>query len=255
MILGGSTMFIKQDMTIRNQISFHSLEDLVPENHLLREVDRFVDFSFIYDLVLDKYDLVKGRPCIDPILLIKLALIQYLFGIKSMRQTIKDVEVNVAYRWFLGLSFTESVPHFSTFGKNYTRRFQGTDVFEQIFFSILEQCIEKGFVDTTQVFIDGTHVKACANKKKFQKEVVAEESLFYVESLKKEVEADRKRHGKKPLKPQIKASEVKTKKVSTIDPESGWFHKGEHKEVFAYSEQVACDKNGWVLGYTTHKGN
>ena len=73
---------------------------------------------FIYELIKEKYDEIQRRPSLDPILLIKLPMIQYLFGIKSMRQTIKEIEVNIAYRWFLGLSLEDPVPHFSTFGKN-----------------------------------------------------------------------------------------------------------------------------------------
>lgn len=97
---------------------------------LLRDIDKYADFSFIYLLVEDKYDQSNGRPSLDPVMLIKLPLIQYLYGIKSMRKTIKEVEVNMAYRWFLGLDIQDSVPHFSTFGKNYSRRFKGTDIFE-----------------------------------------------------------------------------------------------------------------------------
>jgi transposase len=96
-------MLPKQDMSKRAQMGFFALEDLVPQDHLLRQIDQLIDFSFIYDLVKDKYDEVQGRPSLDPVLLIKLPMIQYLFGIKSMRQTIKEIEVNNAYRWFLGL--------------------------------------------------------------------------------------------------------------------------------------------------------
>lgn len=111
-------MLSKQDMSKRAQIGFFSLEDLVPQDHLLRQIDQCIDFSFIYELVKEKYDEIQRRPSLDPILLIKLPMIQYLFGIKSMRQTIKKIEVNIAYRWFLGLSLEYPVPHFSTFGKN-----------------------------------------------------------------------------------------------------------------------------------------
>ncbi len=111
-------MLSKQDMSKRAQIGFFSLEDLVPQDHLLLQIDQCIDFSFIYELVKEKYDEIQGRPSLDPILLIKLPMIQYLFGIKSMRQTIKEIEVNIAYRWFLGLSLEDPVPHFSTFGKN-----------------------------------------------------------------------------------------------------------------------------------------
>ena len=268
----------------RGQVQFVSLDQLVPEEHLLRKIDRYIDFSFIYDLVEEKYCLDNGRPSIDPVTLIKIPLIQYMFGIKSMRQTIKDIEVNVAYRWFLGLDFFDSVPHFTTFGKNYKRRFEGSDLFEEIFAKILYQCMDKGVVDVSTLFVDGTHVKAAANRKKAKKIMVAKKAAkFYDSALQKEINEDREEHGKKPfdfdddndtpsdgncprneISPnnnesdselnEVKANE-KEIKVSTTDPESGWFHKGEHKEVFAYSIEAACDKNGWVLGYTVHPGN
>ena len=116
----------------REQIQMFCIDDLVPQDHLLRLIDQSIDWSFIYDLVEEKYSPDQGRPSIDPVMLIKIPLIQYLYGIKSMRQTIKEIDVNVAYRWFLGLDMYDKVPHFSTFGKNYTRRFQDTDLFEQI---------------------------------------------------------------------------------------------------------------------------
>ncbi len=71
-----------------------------------------------------------ARPSVDPVVLIKMVFIQYIFGIRSMRQTIKEIETNVAYRWFLGFGFEDKIPHFSTFGKNYVRRFRDSDVFE-----------------------------------------------------------------------------------------------------------------------------
>ena len=124
----------------REQIQMFCMDDLVPQDHLLRLIDKSIDWSFIYDLVEEKYSPDQGRPSIDPVMLIKIPLIQYLYGIKSMRQTIKEIDVNVAYRWFLGLDMYDKVPHFSTFGKNYTRRFQDTDLFEQIFSQILSKC-------------------------------------------------------------------------------------------------------------------
>ena len=108
----------------REQMQFVSMDDLVPQDHMLRLIDKAIDWSFIYDLVEDKYSSDMGRPSMDPVTLIKIPFIQYLYGIRSMRQTIKEIEVNVAYRWFLGLELNEPVPHFSTFGKNYTRRFK-----------------------------------------------------------------------------------------------------------------------------------
>ena len=243
------------------------MDEMVPQNHLLRIIDKAIDWNFIYDLVEDKYSPDTGRPSMDPVTLIKIPFIQYLYGIKSMRQTVKEIEVNVAYRWFLGLDMTDKVPHFSTFGKNYTRRFKDTDLFEQIFTHILEECYKFKLVDPTEIFVDATHVKARANSRKMQKRIAKEEALFYEELLKQEIDQDREAHGKKPLKEKGKGTPKdppsagggktgeKTIKCSTSDPDSGWFRKGEHKHVFAYSIETACDKNGWILGYTVSPGN
>ena len=249
------------------QVQFVSIDQLVPEDHLLRKIDSTIDFSFIYDLVKDRYSEETGRPSIDPVTLIKIPMLQYLYGIRSMRQTVKEIEVNVAYRWFLGLDFFDDVPHFTTFGKNYKRRFEGTDLFEQIFSNILKQCMDKGYVDTKTVFVDSTHVKARANRNKYVKvEVARKAARSYEKQLREEIDSDREIHGKKPLKDKDDGNDegsgtgsssggTKETRQSTTDPESGWFRKGEHKEVFAYSIQTACDSHGWVLWYEVNAGN
>ncbi len=105
-----------------DQVQMISIEQLVPQDHLLRKIDSLIDFNFIYDLVEDKYCPDNGRPSIDPVTLIKIPLIQYMYGIRSMRQTIKEIEVNMAYRWFLGLGFYDnskrSCPNCSTISTN-----------------------------------------------------------------------------------------------------------------------------------------
>ena len=279
----------------REQIEIISLDELVPEDHLVRKLENAIDWSFIYEQVEDSYCENNGRPSLDPVILIKLPILQYMFGIRSMRQTIQEIKVNNAYRWFLGLGLHDPVPHFSTYGKNYVRRFKDSDLFERIFRRILVECIEAGLVDESVVFVDSTHVKARANSKKYDDAIVEEQAQWYEKELKEEIDRDRAVHGKKPLKdeefeadepvnddetdgddtPQApkdggkgkpnpntskkkKARQKKEKKhikQSTSDPESGWFRKGEHKHVFAYSVQTACDINGVVLGYSVHPGN
>jgi len=281
---GAVEMMTRKEAANRGQIEITSIEDLVPAEHLVRKLDAAIDWSFIYDLVEDSYCEDNGRPSLDPVILIKLPLLQYMFGIRSMRQTIRDIEVNNAYRWFLGLGLHDAVPHFSTFGKNYTRRFAETDLFEQIFQRVLKECIAAGLVDESVVFVDSTHVKARANSKKYADEIAVEQAKWYGDKLTEEINADREAHGKKPLKeendesddcdenppkegnkgkPNPNTSKKKQKqrkqekhvKKSTSDPESGWFHKGEHKSVFAYSVQTACDIHGVVLGYSVNPGN
>lgn len=238
----------------RSQVEMISLDDLVPKNHLVRKLEAAIDLSFIYDEVRDLYK-PYGRESIDPVVLIKIVLIQYIFGIRSMRQTIKEIEVNIAYRWYIGYGMHEEIPHFSTFGKNYARRFKDTALFEKIFAHILAEVEKHGFIDDENIFIDGTHIKANANNHKYRNEVIQQSARYYEEELQKEISKDRELHGKKPLKEKKEEPESKNRKVSTTDPESGLFHKGEHKKVFAYCTNTACDKNNYVLGFHVTPGN
>ena len=90
------------------------------------------------------------------------------FGINSMRRTCREIEVNLAYRWFLGIGIYEPVPNYSTWSQNYIRRYKDSDIFDVIFKKILEQAIRHGFINTETVFGDSTHMKASANKRKSQ---------------------------------------------------------------------------------------
>ena len=101
-------MYKKQNRDKQKDIRVVSLEDLVPRDHLLRKIDRAINFDFIYEEVKDLYSATEwGKPGIDPVSLFKIVLIQHLYGIRSMRQTIKEIEVNMAYRWFIGYDLFE----------------------------------------------------------------------------------------------------------------------------------------------------
>ena len=259
-------MLKKKNRGIINQIEFVSIDDLVPQNHLLRAIEKSINFDFIYDEIKDLYSENIGRPSIDPVVLIKLLMLQALYGIRSMRQTIKEVEVNVAYRWFLGYGLQEKIPHFSTLGKNYERRFKESDLFEKIFTRVLMEAIESGFVRTDAVFIDATHVKASANKNKYVKKMAQHRAHKYKRELLIEINADREANGKKPFEDEddddnkeegdsFNQGKVKEVKESTTDPESGMFHKGEKERCFAYTASVACDRNNFILGVKIAPGN
>ncbi|HBT4504435.1 TPA: IS1182-like element ISEfa12 family transposase, partial [Enterococcus faecium] len=186
--------------------------------------------------------------------LIKLVFIQYLFGIRSMRQTIKDVETNVAYRWFLGYSFEDPIPHFSTFGKNYVRRFRETTLFEDIFSHILEQAVKAGFVTEDNLYIDSTHIKANANKHKFTKEMTYGQAKAYQDELEDEINKERIAVGKRPFTWDTE-SELSLQKISHSDPESGYYVKGEREKQFAYSAHTSCEDNGFILSTLITPGN
>ena len=248
-------MMTRNQTNERDHLEMLSIEQLVPENHLVRKLDAAINFSFIYPLVENLYS-AFGRPSIDPVILFKITMIQYVFGIRSMRQTIKEIETNIAYRWFLGFSFYTEVPHFSTFGKNYERRFENTDVFEQIFYRILKEIVDAGLLSADHVFVDSTHVKASANKRKFNKKMVRKETRAYEERLQEELNLDREKHGKKPFPPEkFEKEEWKEIKESTTDPESGYYVKDERTKQFAYSFHAATDERGFILGTIVTPGN
>ena len=250
-------MLTTKDTEKRKQLKVISIEDLVPKDHLLRKVEAAIDFSFVREELKGYYSQDNGRPSIDPVVLIKLCIINYMYGLNSMRRTIRECEVNNAYRWFLGYDLLEPVPHFTTFGKNYNHRFADSDIFEKIFAKILDEAISCKLLDTNVIYIDGTHIKANANTKKNVKVQVQKESKHYKKQLLKEINADREKQGKKPFDDDDGKGnfETKTETKSTSDPESGLFHKGEHKKCFAYTAHTVCDKDNFVLHSEVTAGN
>jgi len=98
-------------------------EDIIPKNHILRKIDRLVSFEYIYKLLEPTCSQTR-RPSIDPVCLVKMLLIGYLFGIKSERRLVNEVALNIAYRWFCGFSITDSIPDHSTFSKNRISRWK-----------------------------------------------------------------------------------------------------------------------------------
>lgn len=244
-------MMTKQDDKRRNEMQVIDMGSMIPKDHLVRQVDAVIDFEFVRPMVQNLYSEDNGRPSIDPVVLIKIVFIQFLFGIRSMRQTIKEIEVNIAYRWFLGLGVTDPVPHFSTFGKNYVRRFAESKVFEKIFKMILEQLIAQGFVKEETIFVDSTHIKAYANKRNVHNEYLTVDYNKYVRALHEEINKARIAEEHEP----IDFTATKKVAVSDVDPDAGMFHKGEKERQLAYSVQTAVDEHGWVVGCETGPGS
>ena len=114
-----------------------TLEELVPADHLLRKIAQHIDFEFIRPATQHLYCADNGRPAIDPVTLFKMLFIGYLFGVRSERQLMREIQVNVAYRWFLDLSLTDKVPDASTLSQNRRRRFVDTDIEQVIFDGIV----------------------------------------------------------------------------------------------------------------------
>jgi len=143
---------IKINKNIQSEILMTTMEEIVPEDSLFRKIDKYIDFTFIYEEVKDLYCDNNGRPSVDPVVLFKIVFIQAIDGLKSMRQTCKKLKVDAEYRWFLGIPFGIDTPHFSTFSKNYERRFKDSDVFENIFINIVNQAVKYNLVDGTTFY-------------------------------------------------------------------------------------------------------
>jgi transposase len=143
------------------QASFYGsylYDRIVPADHLLRKITQVVDFSFIQELVQDKYSMDFGRPAEDPEFMLRLCLLQYLYG-DSDREIVANARLNLAYKYFLRLAVDEEVPDDSTI--SYFRAIRlGEDKFRQIFEKLVQQCKDKGLVTGKRQIIDSTHIIA-----------------------------------------------------------------------------------------------
>ena len=254
---------IKMEMVI--------LENLVPENHLLRKIENVIDFSFINEICKPYYCEDNGRPAIEPEILFRMLFIGYLYGIRSERRLVEEVKVNVAYRWFLGYDLTDKIPDASVIWQNRLRRFNGTDIPQQIFDNIVRQAMKYGLVGGRVLYSDSTHLKANANKNKFTEREVQKETQEYIKDLNKAINEDRALHGKKPLKFNgdeqkeldeeekenyfddesgtggSAAGETKKIKESTTDPESGFMHRDGKPKGFFYLDHRTVDSKANII--------
>ena len=239
---------------IQSEILMTTMEEIVPQDSLFRKIDKYIDFTFIYDKVKDLYCENNGRPSIDPVVLFKIVFIQALDGIKSMRKTCEKIKVDAEYRWFLGIPFGIDTPHFSTFSKNYERRFKDSNIFEDIFIEIVNQAIKYHLVDGTTFYTDSTHKKANANKNKYEDEIVTtvKERRKWLEE---EINEERRKEGKKPFeyKDEIEEKHIK---VSKTDSESGYYHRDNKEKGFMYLDhRTVDDKCNIIVDCYVTKGN
>jgi transposase len=137
-----------------------SLDRLVPEEHQLRRIAGAVDFSFVRPLCLPFYS-HTGQPSVDPVVIFKMLLVGYLYGITSERRLAQEVSLHLAYRWFLGYDFDEPTPDHSVLSKARARL--GSGVFEEFFRQSIELCRKAGLLDEGPVYVDSTLIRASAS--------------------------------------------------------------------------------------------
>lgn len=253
-IIERNDKMITINKNVQSEIICMMMEDMVPETSLFRKIDKYIDFTFIYDEVKDLYCEDNGRPSLDPVVLFKLVFIQALDGIKSMRKTCDKIKVDAEYRWFINIPFGTDTPHFSTFSKNYERRFKDNDIFENIFINIVNQAVTYKLVDGETLFTDSTHKKANANKNKY---VEAVETTVKTRRtwLEDEINEERIKQGRKPFEYE---DEIENKKIkqSTTDNESGYYHRDNKEKGFMYLDHRTVDgKANIIVDCYVTKGN
>lgn len=246
----------------QSKMEFIDLSAFVPSNHILRQIKEKIDFSFIYNK-MEKYYSKLGRKSLDPVLLFKMLLIGYLFNVDSERELEQEVILNIAYRWFLGLDLSDSVPDHSTFSQNRRRRFKDSAVFQEIFDHIIKLCIEKGLVTGEVIVTDSTHIKASAAKDKIQKVVVEKTPSQYLNTIEeeakkieKELEEKRKESGKQKRGRKPKGPSTKTISVVQTDSDSGLLNRPGKPSGPHYLAHTSIDtENGIIVDIHPSAGN
>lgn len=202
------------------QLLILDLDSMIPENHLLRQIKNSVNFDFIYEKASSFYS-HTGRKSIDPVVMIKMLLIGYLYGIKSERRLEEEVSLNLAYRWFCELDLMQKIPDHSTFSQNRRRRFRDNTLFRDIFNEIIMQCINMGIVSGNTVVADGSFLpgNVSVNSSIEVIETVQQSSIHYLDELEKEMSEIP--GYKEPITKEVTKRTLK----STTDPDCGYINQ------------------------------
>lgn len=253
----------KRGMQLKLLDSKITIEDFVPNGHLLRKIEAAVDFSFIYDEVRKYYCADNGRPSTDPVQLVKYLLIGFLYNINSEREIELEIQGSMPYRWFMGLNLDDRVPDHSTISQNRRRRFNGTDIYRRLFERVLAMCIEKGLADGKLILTDSTHIRANASRRSEIKVVVEKEAACYMERLDRYESMERERlesegriKAKRPSHKDCNEPKMIERTISTTDPDAGFLQRSGKPQGMHYLNHQSIDaKNGIVVDVAVTPGN
>jgi transposase len=238
-ILGGLLIMMGQHDRSEALFYYFHLEDQIPENHLLRLIDKHISFEFVRLQLKDSYS-ETGRPSIDPELLLRILLIGYLYGISSERKLVEELRMHLAWRWFTGLGFDQELPHHSTFSKNRHGRFQESKLFEQLFEQIVRQCVEVGLVQGQHLSVDGSFVEANAAKEsRIPRQQLAEAAQVNKTVRQYLVQLEQQNPVEEPVHQQDQ--------VSTTDPDSTYATKGGTPARLGYYDNYLVDNDSCVI--------
>ncbi|ENQ3077832.1 transposase, partial [Bacillus cereus] len=215
-------------------------EMMYDASHHLVKIDQVMDWNFVTRKLEVFYPHRIGRPTKDPIMLVKILLIQYLEGFRSVRFTCKQVKQNATYRWFLGISPKEKIPDHSTISKFLSQRLRNTAFWEELFQHCLRLIHQEGFIANETWVADETELKANANKR-IRETLIEEKAIEEKDKDLAIINNHRLRHGKKSLPAKRSKIEEKQTKVSPVDPDARLSIKHDKRGRFAYFEHRVVD--------------
>jgi transposase len=213
-----------------------NLEEVVPDDHLVRAISRVLDLSWVRGELAPHYSTI-GRPSVDPVLMIRMLIIGYVFAIRSERALCREVRLNLAYRWFCGLGIEDKIPDHSAFSRARNERFRDSDIFRRVFEHVVGACIAAGLVGREGFAVDASLIQADANKHRsipgteWNKDIDPEQAQRatkeYLATL------DDPAYGA--------ASDVTPKFVSPSDPAAQWTGALRNAAFFAYANNYLID--------------
>ena len=218
------------------------LDEAVPNDHPVREIAAVLDLSWVHSELAPYYSQL-GRPSIDPVLMIRMLIVGYVFAIRSERSLCRDVQVNLAYRWFCGLSIEDKIPDHSAFSRARNERFRDSGIFRRVFERVVEACIAAGLVGGEGFAVDASLIAADANKqrsipgKDWDKNGAPEKASRAVQEYLATLDATA--FGA--------ASDVTPKFVSRSDPAAQWTGAQRGPAFFAYSDNYLIDLKAGVI--------
>lgn len=218
------------------------LDEVVPDDHLVRKIGALLDLSWVYAELAPYYSEL-GRPSIDPVLMLRMLIVGYVFAIRSERQICREVQVNLAYRWFCDLGLEDTIPDHSAFSRARNERFRQSDIFRRVFERVVSACIEAGLVGGEAFAVDASLIEADANRQR---------SIPGIE-WKKQLDPAAARRAVKEYFATLNdaafgaATEVQPKFVSPSDPAAQWTGALKGPAFFAYADNYLIDVRYGVI--------
>jgi len=233
----------------------YRLDELVPADHLVRKLDAVLDLSWVRAELAPYYS-HTGRPSIDPEVMLRMLVVGYVFAIRSERQLCSEVQVNMAYRWFCGLSIESAIPDHSLFSRARHERFRDGDILRRVFESVVGTCIVKGLVGGEAFSVDASLIKADVNPAKRvpgdapiawpERDKASRAVRDYLSALDRE-SAETPAAGRK-RKPRMA--------ISLTDPEAAWIAYRKIRSIFAYHANYLIDnKLGIIVDAEGNRAN